>query len=149
VSTRGAGGVLRRWLKFNAVGVAGMAVQLGVLAVLGHAWPAHYLLASAIAVEAAVLHNFAAHLRYTWRDRREGIGAVGACLRFQISNGGVSLVGNLVLMRVLAGYAHVPVLAANVVSIAACGLANFWLGERWAFAAGAAEGTQRCLPGLA
>jgi putative flippase GtrA len=136
-------------VKFNAVGVAGMAVQLGVLAVLGHAWRGHYLVNSAIAVEAAVLHNFAAHLRYTWRDRREGIAVAGACLRFQISNGGVSLVGNLVLMRVLVGGAHVPVLAANVFAIAACGLANFWLGERWAFAAGAAEGTQRGLPGLA
>jgi len=38
-------------------------------------------------------------------------------------------------MRLLVGSAHMPVLAANLVSIAVCGLANFGLGDKWAFAA--------------
>jgi len=115
--------------------VAGMAAQLGVLTLLSRVWAGHYLLASGVAVEAAVLHNFAAHLRYTWRERRVEITPVGAWWRFQVSNGGVSLVGNMLLMRMLVGSAHVPVLAANTIAIVVCGLTNFWLGERWAFAA--------------
>ena len=43
-------------------------------------------------------------------------------------------VGNFIVMRLLVGSAHMPVLAANLVSIAVCGLANFGLGDKWAFA---------------
>jgi putative flippase GtrA len=57
-----------RWAAFNAVGLAGVAVQLACLALLVHAG-SHYLAATALAVEAAVLHNFLWHQRWTWRDR--------------------------------------------------------------------------------
>jgi putative flippase GtrA len=121
---------LVRWLKFNAVGAMGMAVQLGSLAVLARMLPAHPLAPSAMAVELAVLHNFAWHVRYTWRDRQ---GAWAPQLvRFQMANGLVSVVGNLVLMRVLVG--HLPLLAANVFAIVACSLVNFALSNAWAFA---------------
>lgn len=134
---------VRRWLRFNVVGVAGMLVQLVTLAGLNHVARGHYLLISAVAVETAILHNFVAHVHYTWHDRRlrealhsrrGRVALLGALWRFQVSNGGVSLVGSLLLMRLLVGAAHVPVLAANVVSIGVCGLVNFWLGDRWAFA---------------
>jgi len=45
-----------RWLKFNAVGAGGVAVQLAFLALLVRLG-VHYLLATALAVEAAVLQN--------------------------------------------------------------------------------------------
>ena len=51
---------MTRWLKFNAVGVLGAGVQLCVLAAL-HRWGVHYLLATALAVESAVLHNYLWH----------------------------------------------------------------------------------------
>ena len=60
---------LTRWLAFNGVGALGVIVQLAVLALLVHGASVHYLVATAIAVEAAVLHNFAWHQRWTWRDR--------------------------------------------------------------------------------
>lgn len=134
---------VRRWFRFNLVGLAGMLVQLVTLAGLNHIVRGHYLLTSAVAVETAILHNFVAHVHYTWRDRNlrhtvhnrhARIAALGALWRFQVSNGGVSLLGNLVLMRLLVGSAHLPVLVANVISIGICGLVNFWLGDRWAFA---------------
>jgi putative flippase GtrA len=43
-------------------------------------------------------------------------------------------VGNLALMKLLAGGAHLPVLAANAVAILVCSVVNFSLGENWAFA---------------
>jgi putative flippase GtrA len=148
---------VRRWLRFNIVGVAGMLVQLVTLAGLTHIVHGHYLLLSGIAVEAAILHNFVAHVHYTWKDRGlhglRDLGALlrnrqarnatlGALWRFQISNGGVSLAGNFIVMRLLVGSAHMPVLAANLVSIAVCGLANFGLGDKWAFAEETSDGRE-------
>jgi putative flippase GtrA len=46
------------------------------------------------------------------------------------------MVGNLALMRVLVHGAWLPVLAANVIAILCCSVANFYMGNRWAFAAG-------------
>ena len=134
---------VRRWFRFNVVGVAGMLVQLVMLAGLNHIVPRHYLLNSMIAVETAILHNFIAHVHYTWRDRilhhpwrdrRRSIVLLRPLWRFQVSNGAVSLLGNAVLMKLLVGRAHLPVLVANCIAIVVCGLANFWLGDTWAFA---------------
>ena len=58
-----------RWLKFNAVGGLGMIVQLATLAVLKNGLGVDYLLATAIAVEAAVIHNYFWHERFTWAGR--------------------------------------------------------------------------------
>ena len=122
-----------RWGKFNLVGAMGMAMQLAALAAINHCAPGHYLYATAAAIEIAVLHNFVWHLHYTWRDRRGG-SAMVQLVRFHLSNGLVSMAGNLVLMRVLVAEARVPVLAANAIAILGCSLINFWMGDCWAFA---------------
>ena len=126
-----------RWWKFNAVGAMGMAVQLAVLALLNRMTP-HYLVATALAIEITLLHNFAWHLRYTWRDRRRVPGQparIAQLMRFHLSNGAVSMAGNLALMPILVETARMPVLAANGVAILACSVVNFWLGDAWVFAA--------------
>ena len=134
---------VRRWFRFNVVGVAGMLVQLVMLAGLNHIVPRHYLVNSLFAVETAILHNFIAHVHYTWRDRvlhhpwrdrRKSVVLLRPLWRFQVSNGTVSLAGNALLMKLLVGGAHLPVLVANLIAIAACSLVNFWLGDNWAFA---------------
>ncbi len=71
--------MLRSWVRFNAVGIIGLVVQLLVLAVLLR-FGLHYLVATTVAVEAAVLHNFLWHERWTWSERastfRPGAAAV-------------------------------------------------------------------------
>jgi putative flippase GtrA len=124
-----------RWCKFNLVGAAGMVVQLGALALFTRLAPGHYLCASAAAVELTLVHNFVWHLRYTWRDRRYESAHLAQFVRFHLSNGLVSMLGNLALMRVLVAEAHLPVLAANGLAILCCSLVNFCLGDHWAFAA--------------
>jgi putative flippase GtrA len=126
--------LLARWLRFNLVGAMGMAVQLGALALLSRFDGGHYLVASAAAVELAVLHNFAWHLRVTWPDRREGSPVPGQLVRFHLANGAVSIFGNLGLMRLLVGNGHLPLLLANGIAIFCCSVANFCLGHTWAFA---------------
>ncbi len=123
-----------RFLRFNAVGALGIFVQLTVLWVLVDAGRVDYLAATVAAVTAAIGHNFLWHLRWTWRDRPTDVaGASGAFGRFVISNGAVSLAGNLAIMALLTGILAMPPLVANLVAIAACGLVNFWLGDLWVF----------------
>ena len=125
-----------RWLKFNLVGAAGMAVQLGLLALFNELWVGHYLCASAAAVELTLLHNFVWHLHYTWKDRSDGSAKLGRLLRFHLSNGMVSMLGNLALMRLLVQGAHIPLLISSCIAILCCSLLNFCLGNEWVFAVG-------------
>lgn len=127
--------LLARWGKFNLVGMIGAAVQLGSLALINRAIPHHYLCATAAALELTLLHNFVWHLQYTWRDRRNRSALAAQLVRFHLSNGLVSFVGNLALVRLLTGEMHVPVVAANAVAILACSIVNFCLSHCWAFAA--------------
>ena len=123
--------VVRRWFKFNLVGALGIGVQLAMLALLASGFHVNYLIATAVAVETAVLHNFVWHERYTWAGRG-GTGAraiAGRLVRFHAGNGAVSLLGNLVLMRLFVGTFGLPALVANPIAIAACGLLNFAIGE--------------------
>jgi len=122
-----------RWGKFNLVGAMGVVVQLGALAALGRLAAGHYLLATAAAIELTLLHNFTWHLHFTWRDRREESTVPAQFVRFQLSNGLISMLGNLVLMRVLVQGAQLPLLVANVIAILCCSVANFRMGDRWAF----------------
>jgi putative flippase GtrA len=130
---------LIRWGKFNLVGAVGMAVQLGALAVFNRVAPGHYLWACAAAIELTLVHNFVWHLRYTWCDRRMESTVLAQLWRFHLSNGLVSMAGNLVLMRLLVQQVRMPLIAANAVAIACCSIVNFWLGDAWAFAAKPSE----------
>ena len=129
---------LIRWGKFNAVGVMGMVLQLTALAVFERCAPGHYLVASAAAVELAILHNFIWHLHYTWRDRADDSAAPIRLVRFHLSNGLVSMVGNLVILRLLVQQVHLPLLIADSIAILFCSMINFCLGDRWVFRASSA-----------
>lgn len=123
-----------RLLRFSLVGGLGVGVQLGVLAALT-ATKINYLLATALAVEVAVLHNFLWHQHFTWADRA-GTGmwaSLAALLRFHLSNGLISIVGNLLLMRLLVTEFRLPVLRANLATITLCFVANFLASDRWVF----------------
>jgi putative flippase GtrA len=130
-----------RWGKFNLVGALGMGLQLLLLALFNRVMAGHYLYASAIAIEITLLHNFAWHWNYTWRDRRSDVSKMQALLRFQFSNGLISMLGNLALMEFLVHQTHLPLLVANIIAILCCSIANFYAGNGWAFVgAGKLEG---------
>jgi putative flippase GtrA len=126
---------LIRWGKFNLVGAAGMVVQLAALALFNRWAAGHYLYATVAALEVTLLHNFIWHLHYTWRDRRDNSAIFAQLIRFHLSNGLVSLAGNLALMRALVDEARMSVLVANSIAILCCSVLNFCLGDLWAFAA--------------
>lgn len=121
-----------RWLKFNAVGAMGVVVQLIVLAFLVSGLRINTLVATALAVEAAILHNFVWHEKYTWRDRVSG-SRIGRLLRFNLTTGALSIVSNVVLMGALVTRLHLPYLPANLLAIGATSLVNYLVADRFVF----------------
>lgn len=121
-----------RWLKFNAVGAGGIVVQLAVLAGLKSGLRMDYLPATALAVEAAVVHNYFWHERFTWADRV----SAGSWLRFakfNLTTGLLSILGNILVMGILVGRAGLNYFLANVLTIAACSIVNFLVSDRFVF----------------
>ena len=125
----------RRWLKFNAVGGIGIGVQLAALAIFRSLLHLDYLLATVLAVETAVLHNFLWHERFTWADRPAArfSHSLVRLVRFNASNGLVSILGNVLLMRLLVGTLGMQYFVANLIAIAVCSLVNFLLSDCFVF----------------
>ncbi len=132
------GQMVRRWVKFNVVGGLGIGVQLAALTIFRSWLRLDYLLATGMAVEIAVIHNFLWHERFTWADRPAGRlrRSLIRFAKFNASNGAVSIAGNLALMRLLVGEAKWNYVASNVLAIVACSLVNFLLGDRFVFDTG-------------
>jgi putative flippase GtrA len=131
-------GNFARWLRFNLVGGIGIALQLVLLFLLKSVAGLNYLTATALAVEATVVHNFLWHERYTWADRVQPSWSksLRRLTRFNLTNGAVSLGGNLVLMKIIVSFEPVNYLAANGVAIVLCSLVNFLVSNEYVFDAG-------------
>lgn len=127
-------GLWSRSVRFYSVGGMGIGVQLGVLALLKSGFGLPYLWATAMAVEAAVLHNFVWHVHWTWKDRRGTLGeTVVRLAQFHLTNGLLSLVSNVVFMHLFVGRWRVPYLPANIAAIALTSVANFLVSEYFVF----------------
>jgi len=123
---------------FASVGALGFAVQLAVVAVLigPGRWPAPA--ATALGVEAAVLHNFVWHRRWTWRER-SGSSLAWQLRRFHLANGVTSLAGNVLLSTVLTR-AGLHALLANAIAVGVMSVVNYSLADRWVFVMEETEG---------
>ncbi len=123
-----------RWLKFNAVGSGGIAVQLAALWLFKSVLGWRLELATAAAVEVAVLHNFFWHERWTWNDRSGGWRArLGRLGRFNLTTGLLSIVSNVILTRLLVDRFSIPYGAANLAAIALTSILNFLAAEYLVF----------------
>jgi putative flippase GtrA len=147
--------MILRFVRFNLVGALGILLQLAAVALLVGVLGVHYIVATALAIEMAVLHNFAWHERWTWRDRHASRSAptpandggrrtekgllAFRCLAFHAGNGCVSLLGSLALLPLLVGVLHLHYLVANIGTIGATGLLNFLISDRVVFRPPTAE----------
>ena len=120
--------------------ILGAAVQLAALWIYARVFRIEYIVATVLAVETAVLHNFIWHERFTWLDRTKlnrpqtsRRRSLHRLLRFHLGNGAVSILGNLALMRVMVGQAHMNYLLANAIAVTLCSAANFLVSETWVF----------------
>jgi putative flippase GtrA len=88
-------------------------------------------------VEAAVVHNFLWHERFTWADRT-GRG-ITRFVKFNLTTGTLSIAGNLVLMKLLAGFGHMNYLVANGITITTCSVVDFLVSDGFVFTGSGAK----------
>ena len=55
-------------------------------------------------------------------------------LKFNLTTGVLSIAGNLLLMKMLAGLGHMNYLVANGITITACSVLNFLVSDTYVFA---------------
>jgi putative flippase GtrA len=126
---------------FNAVGTMGVAVQMAALTGLTEVLGLNYLLATGLAVESAILHNFVWHEHWTWRDRGRGIhGRWRRLARFNLVTGALSITSNVVLTALYVNTLGVHYAIANLMAIATCSLLTFAASDRFVFRADTEEG---------
>ena len=133
---------MTRAARFAWVGAGGFAVQglaLYALAAAGLPYP----VATALAVEAAIVHNFLWHERWTWADRAgEKEAGVKACnddriarfVRFNASTAVISIAGNVALMGVFVEALGFPLLPSNLVAVLTLSVLNYVSADRLVFA---------------
>lgn len=136
---------LYRWAKFNAVGALGFCIQLSALWLFIVALRLSSLVATALAVEMSVVHNFVWHQFLTWKDRssdrssEKRLDWLKRLFAFNLTNGAVSLAGNLFFAWLIVGRQRIWLFAANLVAIAVCSLINFVLSDKIVFRTAANE----------
>jgi putative flippase GtrA len=125
----------RRFVRFVIAGAGGFIVQVGMLAVLTSLFGVHYLVATLIAVEAAILSNFVWHYRWTWRDRAASW--VDQLIRFNALNAITSIFGSIFLTALFVEVVGLQVVSANIASVLALSVINFLGANRLVFRAAA------------
>jgi putative flippase GtrA len=128
-----------RFGKFAVAGAGGLIVQLVTVSALLE-MNVHYLIATVIGIEAAVITNFFSHQYWTWRDRGAcgALGASGASvlerfLRYHAVASLTSVLGSVFLSAYLVEASGLHPLVANVLSITALGAINFISADRLVF----------------
>jgi putative flippase GtrA len=116
------------------VGVLGFALQLAVLQGLTTVGLG-YIVATAIAVELTILHNFVWHELYTWCDA----GALGdkqraaRLVRFNAWTAIVSVGGNVMLTWLFVSTLHFPLVVGNASAVCVLAALNYVVADRWVF----------------
>ena len=118
--------MVRRLARFSAAGIAGFVAQVTMLWWLTTFTGMHYVVATVLAVEAAIVLNFVLHDRWTWRDRTGA--ATGALLRlgrFNALTGVTSILGGVIVTAVFVETMGLNAIIANVISVVLLGTVNF------------------------
>ena len=129
---------MTRLVRFSAAGLIGFALQVATLWLLVSWTSIHYLLATAIAVELAILANFVWHERWTWQDRRSASlrQRYSRLVRYNVMTAITSIAGSLIVTALLVESFSISPVAANIISVAALGALNFAGAETLVFRAG-------------
>src|SRR5271170_3694977 len=109
-----------RFVRFALVGFVGAVLQLLVILLLTKHFGKFSAVATPVAVEIAILHNFIWHECFTWSGRcpkglRQLVLRLG---RFHVGNGLISLGGNTIFMYWLVERLQAPVVPTAIGGIA-------------------------------
>ena len=127
-----------RWFSFNSVGILGIGVQIATLWALTEWLGLHYLVATGLAVETTIIHNFVWHDRWTWRDRSpaRGVGRWKRLAQFNVVNGLLAITGQLVFTGLYVKVFDIHYALANLLAIVSCSVLSFVVNDRLVFRAG-------------
>jgi putative flippase GtrA len=133
---------LPRPARYLVVATLGAVIQ-GIVVTLAMCTGSPPVLATVVGIEAAILHNFAWHDRWTWRDRPRGESRVLRLARYNAAMAGGSLVvGGLVSWTVIQGLGG-GILVANVAAVAAAACANYAASDRLIFTRASSGGCRQ------
>jgi putative flippase GtrA len=127
--------IVKKWLRYNAIGLMGLGIQLLLLFLLTSFFHWNYFLATLFAVQCALIHNFLWHQRWTWKDRtvqskRE---SVWRFIRFNSSSGTLAIISNLGFTALLVQLVHLPLVVCNLMAIGIFNIANFLFANNFVF----------------
>ena len=118
---------LRRWGIYNVVAFGGFVLQVSAISVLTRLWGWNHTAATLVAVELALLHNFAGHTGWTWADRRPR-GSRSLLRRLGRYQAALSVMGLLnVAVTVLFARTGLPIEIANVLAVISLSVVSFLL----------------------
>ena len=125
-------GELIRFLKFCAVGLSGVLVNMGLLWLLTEVAGLFYLLSAAISIETSIISNFILNDYFTFRDRRspQVKSFLSRLLKFNV----VSLAGlglNMGVLWLLTEVFGIYYLLSNLCGIAVATLWNYLVNTWW------------------
>jgi dolichol-phosphate mannosyltransferase len=125
-------GELWRFLKFCAVGLSGVLVNIGLLWLLTEFAGLFYLLSAAISIESSIISNFVLNDYFTFRDRRspQAKSFLSRLLKFNL----VSLAGlgiNMAVLWLLTEVFGIYYLLSNLCGIAVATLWNYLVNTWW------------------
>jgi putative flippase GtrA len=121
-----------RSARYMAVATLGAAVQASVVLAASRAGCSP-VAATILGIEAAILHNFAWHDCWTWRDRPRKEPRAIRLARYNLAMAGSSLVvGAVVTWLVVAGLGW-SVLPANAAAVSVAALGNYLMSDRLVF----------------
>jgi putative flippase GtrA len=120
--------MVMRLVRFSIAGLAGFIAQVAMLALLIAFTNLHYVVATVLAVEAAILLNFIWHDRWTWRDRTTGAAGAGGIrrlIRFNALTGVTSILGGALVTAFFVESLGLNAVFANILSVVLLGMVNF------------------------
>ena len=120
-----------RFLKFAIVGISGVIVNEGLLALCTEVYTIRVEIAGAIAIEASIISNFLLNNFWTWQDSHDK-----SFQKRLIQYHSVSIIAGLINYLILVGLTYFGLhhLIANLIGIAFATLINFVLNNHWTFA---------------
>lgn len=119
------------FLKFAIVGISGIVVNQGLLALQVDVWGVDLKIAGIIAIELSILNNFFLNNLWTWKARKKHNFAT-RLLRYHMVtalSGGV----NYLTLLILTDSAEMHYLTANLIGIGLGMIINFSLNHLWTF----------------
>ena len=132
---------MTRFLRFIVAGLGGFAIQIATLAALTQLLGVHYVIATVIAVEVAILANFVSHELWTWGATVRGCegagvrGCIVRLLKFNALTALTSIAGSVVVTTFLVETVSMVPIVANSISVIVLGALNFVGSDRYVFRA--------------